>query len=170
MQGNRSDSGILAGTGPLQGTGAPRRLRRRALIGALGLAFGLLALLGGAAASAASPYPPNTVVSTYVDPRYCNGLVSVVTDSGGNLINVCATTGQRIYPVFADYGYWGGYVAPTYVNGYYGYYSQPAYVNGSYPYLGSYPYYGYTGIYSGSYTVVAPNGTPYVLGPPYRVK
>jgi hypothetical protein len=162
MQGYRSD------TGPLKGTGAPPRLRRRVIVGALGLALSLLALIGGvsASASAASPYPPNTVISTYVDPRY--GVVSVVTDQWGNLINVNAATGQRIYPVYADYGYWGGYAAPGYVNGYYGYY--PAYVNGTYPYLGYAPYYGYTGVYSGTYTVVAPNGTPYALGPPYRVK
>lgn len=162
MQGYRSD------TGPHKGTGAPPRLRRRVIVGALGLALGLFALIGGTSASAASPYPPNTVISTYVDPRY--GVVSVVTDQWGNLININAATGQRIYPVYADYGYWGGYAGPGYVNGYYGYYPQPAYVNGYYPYLGYSPYYGYTGLYSGSYTVVAPSGTPYVLGPPYRVK
>jgi hypothetical protein len=162
MQAYRSD------TGPLRGGGAPSRLRRQIIIGTLGLALGLLALIGGASASAASPYPPNTVISTYVDPRY--GVVSVVTDQWGNLININAATGQRIYPVFADYGYGGGYLGPGYVNGYYGYYTQPAYVNGYYPYLGYYPFSGSTGIYTGNYTVVAPNGTPYVLGPPYRVK
>jgi hypothetical protein len=168
MQGNRSDIGIVAGTSPIQGRGAPHRLRRRVIVGALGLAFGLLALIGGASAAAAAPYPPNTVISTYVDPRY--GVVSVVTDQWGNLIDINAATGQRIYPVYADYGYWGGYVGPSYVNGYYGYYPQPVYVNGYYPYPGYSPYYSYTGAYGGTYTVVAPNGTPYVLGPPYRVK
>jgi hypothetical protein len=170
MQGNRSDSGIIR-SGPEGGGGARRRLHRTALLGALVLALGLFALIGGAAASAASPYPPNTVISTYVDPRY--GVVSVVTDQWGNLINVNAATGQRIYPVYADYGPWGGYVAPNYVNGYYGYngvYVQPNYVNGAYPYYGYSPYYGYTGVYRAGYTVVAPNGTPYVLGAPYRVK
>ena len=166
MQGNRSD------TGPLKGTGAPHRLRRHVIIGALGLALGLFAVIGGGAASAASPYPPNTVISTYVDPRY--GVVSVVTDQWGNLINVNAATGQRIYPVYADFAPWGGYVAPNYVNGYYygynGVYVQPNYVNGTIPYYGYSPYYGYTGVYRAGYTVVAPNGTPYVLGAPYRVK
>jgi hypothetical protein len=168
MQSNHSDIGIVAGTGPIQGRGAPPRLRRRVLVGALGLAFGLLALIGGAAASAASPYPPNTVISTYVDPRY--GVVSVVTDQWGNLIDINAATGQRIYPVYADYGSWGGYVGPGYANGYYGYYPQPPYVTGYLPYYGYTPYPGYTGSYSGTNTVVAPNGTPWVLGPPYRVK
>jgi hypothetical protein len=76
-----------------------------------------------ASTTSASGYPPNTVVSTYADPRYCNGLVSVVTDSSGNLIDVCTTTGQRIYPVYPDYGYGftssligANYVAPIVVN------------------------------------------------------
>lgn len=166
MQGNRSNRVVT-------GRGVPRRVRRRALLGALGLAFGMLVLLGGTAATAASPYPPNTVISTYVDPRYCNGLVSVVTDDGGNLINVCTATGQRIYPFYPDYGYGVGYLAPNYLNGYFGsngFVMQPNYTNGFYPYLGYYPYYGNTGTYSGTYTVVAPNGTPLVLGSPYRVR
>src|SRR6476661_508672 len=45
-------------------------------------------------------YPPNTVISTYPDPRYCGGVVSVVAVTSGKLINVCPGTGQRIYPVF----------------------------------------------------------------------
>ena len=53
--------------------------------------------------------PGNSLVTTYVDPRYCfDGLVSVVTDSTGHLINVCTSTGQRIYPVFPDFGGYGG--------------------------------------------------------------
>ena len=54
------------------------------------------------ATTSASGYPPNTVVSTYFDPRY--GTVSVVTDATGNLIDINTATGQRIYPVFSDYG------------------------------------------------------------------
>jgi len=68
-------------------------------------------------------YPPNTVVSTYVDPRY--GVVSVVTDASGNLIDVNAATGQRIYPVFPDYGYGAGYVAGNFIG-------NPAFINGNY--------------------------------------
>jgi hypothetical protein len=86
------------------------------------------ATTGGTTTTAASTtsttgYPPNAVISTYVDPRYCDGLVSVVTDSSGNLIDVCTTTGQRIYPVYPDTGYGfasgligANYVAPTFVN------------------------------------------------------
>jgi hypothetical protein len=70
-----------------------------------------------------SGYAPNAVVSTYFDPRYCgNGLVSVVTDQSGNLIDVCSSSGVRIYPVYADYGYGyaTGYANGYYTNGYYG--------------------------------------------------
>jgi hypothetical protein len=76
-----------------------------------------------ASMTSTSGYPPNTVISTYADPRYCNGLVSVVTDNSGNLIDVCTTTGQRIFPVFPDNGYGftssligANYVAPSFVN------------------------------------------------------
>jgi len=51
------------------------------------------------AVGAQSGFPPSMVVSTYFDPRY--GEVSVVTDASGNLIDVNALTGQRIYPDFA---------------------------------------------------------------------
>ena len=54
------------------------------------------------ATTSASGYAPNTVVSTYYDPRY--GTVSVQTDATGNLIDVNAATGQRIFP-FPDNGY-----------------------------------------------------------------
>jgi hypothetical protein len=67
-----------------------------------GLGLLLLALIP-AAVGAASPYPPNTVVSTYYDARYCGGPISVVSDSGGNLIDVCTATGVRIDPS-APYG------------------------------------------------------------------
>ncbi len=89
----------------------------------------------------ASPYPPNTALRTYVDPRYCDGLVSVVTDSGGNLINVCTTTGQRIFPVFPDFGFGAGFVSPSFVNGNFnnnggfinnGGFVSPSFVNGNF--------------------------------------
>lgn len=74
--------------------------------------------------TASTGYPPNAVISTYFDPRYCgDGAVSIVTDQGGNLINVCTSTGVRIFPVYGNYGYGypGGYGYPVgYVNGYYG--------------------------------------------------
>lgn len=84
-------------------------IRRFALaVASLGL---LMLALAPAAVGADSPYPPNTVVSTYFDARFCgNGEVSVVTDQGGNLVNVCTATGQRIDP--AAYG------APGYPYGY----------------------------------------------------
>lgn len=125
---------------------ASRSLLRWVLAGAASAVLFVLAVMQGAAVGAAAPtaydntvcinyttcypmattntstgYPANTVVSTYVDPRYCNGIVSVVTDSSGNLIDVCAATGQRIYPLFPDYGYGigfgAGFIAPNYVNG-----------------------------------------------------
>jgi hypothetical protein len=50
-------------------------------------------------------------VVSYFDPRYCGeGRVSIVPDKDGNLINVCTSTGVRIYPIYAD-GYPYG-VAP----------------------------------------------------------
>src|SRR3954471_1261892 len=66
-----------------------------------------------AVAPANSGYPPNTVVRSYYDPRY--GFVSVVTDASGNLIDVNSATGQRIYPVYPDYGV--GFVGANYYNG-----------------------------------------------------
>ena len=136
-------------------------------------------------------YPANAVVSTYFDPRYCNGAVSVVTDASGNLIDVCAATGQRIFPVFPDYGngfgngfgsgfVGNGFVGANFVNG--NAFANGGYANGfvnngcpvgNFSCLGSYPFYGYpysTGVYSGNYTVVAPGGKPIVVGAPYRVK
>jgi hypothetical protein len=67
--------------------------------------------------TASTGYPPNAVISTYFDPRYCGDwAVSVVTDQYGNLIDICSSSGVRIYPVYADYGY--GYPV-GYANGYY---------------------------------------------------
>jgi hypothetical protein len=76
-----------------------------------------------APATTSSGYPPNVVVSSYFDPRYCgNGAVSVVTDGSGNLINVCTGSGVRIYPAYPDYGYgYSGAYIPNgnYPNGYF---------------------------------------------------
>lgn len=94
-----------------------RRAMRRPLIAAAGLMLLLLTgILPAMTVGAQSVYPPNTVISTYFDARY--GEVSVVTDASGNLIDVNAATGQRIYPVYADATsvYNGAYVAPAYVN------------------------------------------------------
>jgi len=79
-------------------------------------------------------YPANTVVSTYYDPRY--GVVSVVTDGSGNLIDVNAATGQRIYPVFPDYGYGAGYVAGNFIG-------NPAFINGNGLFNGNYAFNGF---------------------------
>lgn len=110
------------------GRGAHRPTRRRLFVGAAGLALLLLTLLPAMAVGAQSVYPPNTVISTYFDPRY--GEVSVVTDASGNLIDVNALTGQRIFPVYADYtsAYANGYVAPAYTSTY----VAPTYVNANY--------------------------------------
>jgi hypothetical protein len=92
----------------------PRRLAFT--VSGLGL---LLLALAATPLGAASPYPPNTVVNSYVDLRYCGGTITVVSDSGGNLIDVCSDTGQRIFPVAAAYGAPGfnGY-PPAYNSGY----------------------------------------------------
>jgi hypothetical protein len=109
---------------------AVRRLGRRRLLVATGLTMLILTLMVPAVAvGAQSAYPPNTVVSTYFDARY--GEVSVVTDASGNLIDINAQTGQRIYPVYPDYNsaYPSTYVAPAYTNGYAPAYVAPSYVS-----------------------------------------
>ena len=132
-----------------------RFVRQRVTLGAVALALSMLAVLSTAAVGAQTTYPPNTTVSTYVDPRYCGGPISVVTDGGGNLINVCTTTGQRIFPVYPDTGYptnyaGNGYVPPAYTPPATTQYVVPP-VTTSYPYQyanGAYP----TGVYpNGSY-------------------
>jgi hypothetical protein len=47
----------------------------------------------------------------YFDPRYCgDGLIAIVPEkSNGAPINICATSGVRVYPVFGDPGIYGGY-------------------------------------------------------------
>lgn len=105
-----------------------RPARRRLLVVAAGLALLILTLLPAMVVGAQSGYPANTVVSTYFDPRY--GEVSVVTDASGNLLDVNAATGQRIYPVYPDYAsaYTNAYVAPAYVGANsYGYTGTSAY-------------------------------------------
>jgi hypothetical protein len=104
-----------------------RPVRRRVILAVAGLALLLgLLLVPAVSVGAQSTYPPNTVISTYYDARY--GVVSVVTDATGNLIDINAVTGQRIYPIYADYApsvaYTNGVYAPAvYANGYYyGYY------------------------------------------------
>lgn len=72
-----------------------------AFVASLALA---LSLIVPAANVGAGYYPSNALISTYFDPRYCgNGAVSVVTDAGGALINVCTSTGQRILPIYPDF-------------------------------------------------------------------
>jgi hypothetical protein len=80
--------------------GVRRPLRRVFSVAGLALLLGGL-LVPAVGVGASSPYPPNTVVSISFDPRY--GEVSVVTDAYGNLIDVNALTGQRIYPLYPDY-------------------------------------------------------------------
>ncbi len=123
---------------------ASRSLLRWAAVGAASAILFVLAMIQGGSVGAAAPttydnpvcinyttcyptgaptttttttngLPGNAVVSTYVDPRYCNGLVSVVTDSNGTLIDVCTATGQRIYPVFPDYGFGAGFVGSNFI-------------------------------------------------------
>jgi len=149
-----------------------RSPRRGVIAGATGLAMLLLTLVSagsvsaqvgypgypgyGAPVGSQSGYPPNAVISSYFDPRYCgNGAVSVVTDAGGALIDICTSTGQRIIPVYPDfspYGSFGGFPgygspgfvgSPTYS---YGYGFNNGFNNG----FNSYPVYtGFTGFSSG---------------------
>jgi hypothetical protein len=94
---------------------ARRPLRHRFVLAAAGLMLLLgLLLVPAVSVGAQSTYPPNTVISTYYDARY--GEVSVVTDAYGNLIDVNAVTGQRIYPIYADYAPSVAYANYPYVN------------------------------------------------------
>jgi hypothetical protein len=100
-----------------------KRINRKVLAGVVGAAM-LVLTLGSVSASAAAPYgvpyagyagyAGYGAVATYFDPRYCgDGLIAVVPEPhNGAPINICATTGVRVYPVFADYGIYGG-VAPV---------------------------------------------------------
>jgi hypothetical protein len=119
-------------------------------------------------APAQATLPGNSLITTYFDPRYCgDGLVSLVTDATGHVINVCTATGVRIYPVFPDFGGYGGFF-----NGYFGNRAvpyaynwwgagtayAPAYLNGTYAYAGV-PVAPLTGNYLNGYF-----GAPYAFG------
>lgn len=108
--------------------------------------------------------PGNSLLTTYFDPRYCgDGSVSLVTDSTGHVINVCTSTGVRIYPAFPDFAPYGAYGNGFYGNGtgvlpYTGFYGNgyaPAYLNGLYAY-GNVPVAPFTGNYVNGYY-----GAPY---------
>jgi len=110
-----------------------RPVRRRLILTLAGLAMLLgLLLIPAVSVGAQSTYPPNTVISTYYDARY--GVVSVVTDAYGNLIDINAATGQRIYPIYADYAPSVAYTNGVYTNGVYtnGIYAPVTYANGYY--------------------------------------
>ena len=114
---------------------ASRSLVRWAIIGAASAVLFVLALAHSAAVGAQVPYPtvgttttapgtttttsstgypPNALISApYFDNRY--GFVEVVTDGSGNLIDINPSTGQRIYPVFPDYGIGAGFVGANFV-------------------------------------------------------
>ncbi len=109
-------TGLSGGVGPGRDRVMRLPARRHVLVVAAGLALLILTLLPAMAVGAQSVYPPNTVISTYFDARY--GEVSVVTDASGNLIDINAATGQRIYPVYVDYvsAYTGTTIAPAYTS------------------------------------------------------
>lgn len=106
------------------------RINRKLLAGIVGGAL-LVLTLGSVGASAAAPVPYTGYVPygyygyapyaytgvvgapSYFDPRYCgDGRVSIVKDQSGALINVCTSTGQRIYPIYPDYAPYAPYVVP----------------------------------------------------------
>jgi hypothetical protein len=113
--------------------------------------------------TSATGYPPNTVISTYFDPRY--GVVSVVTDGSGNLIDINAATGQRIYPFYPDYGYGYGY-GYGYTNGVNGLYSGNVY-NAYSPWGYGVWYGGYGANYCGTgvYAPACPTNVPNLQPP-----
>src|SRR5690242_15595464 len=103
-----------------------KRINRKFLLGIVGAAL-LVLTLGSVSASAAVPYgcgAPGVAcgvpyagylgyqpgyagygaIATYFDPRYCgDGLIAVVPEPhNGAPINICASSGVRVYPVFAD--------------------------------------------------------------------
>jgi hypothetical protein len=109
-----------------------KRINRKVLLGIVGAAM-LVLTVGSMSASAAVPYgcgAPGVACGVpyagylgytgyagygggpvYFDPRYCgDGLIAIVPEkSNGAPIDICATSGVRVYPVFADYGAFGGY-------------------------------------------------------------
>ena len=128
-------------------------VRRGAVVGVASFAMLLLSLVPAISVGAQSFYPPNAVISSYFDPRYCgNGAVSVVTDAGGSLIDICTSTGQRVVPIYPDYvaapygGYGYGYRQPAYNYNY----NAPTYAYAA-PVYNNTANYGYTtGTYYGS--------------------
>ncbi|MGI8856823.1 MAG: hypothetical protein ACR2JW_13820 [Thermomicrobiales bacterium] len=116
---------------------AGNQAARRVTLGAVVVALSMLAALSSVVVGAQTTYPPNTVVSTYVDLRYCNSSISIVSDSGGNLINVCDATGRRIFPIYPDGGYPAAatqYVVPpaTNANPFANPFTNGAYANGAF--------------------------------------
>lgn len=95
------------------------RINRKLFAGIIGAAL-MVVTLGTVSAGATAPghygygynyYGGVIGGTTYFDPRYCgNGLVSIVPEpSNGAPINICTSTGQRIFPVFPDYVPYGGF-------------------------------------------------------------
>lgn len=109
---------------------SPRRSFRHLRLVAASFALFLIMLVPTVTVGAQTAYPPNIVISTYYDARY--GAVSVVSDASGNLIDVNAATGQRIYPVYADYASGVAYPVPVYTSANsYNYYGASAYSIGN---------------------------------------
>ncbi len=104
----------------------------------------------------------NAVVSTYIDPRYCGGVVSIVTDSGGNLINVCPN-GQRVFPIFPDFGFGAGFVSPSFVNGNF-FNNNGAFINGGFVNTNSAFFNGFNGTFVGNGFNTFPAGGTVVGG------
>lgn len=142
---------------------ALRSIVRWAVLGAAGVIALIIALIQSTAASAATPvaYDTNCIpinfttcvpvggfvttpstapatgsmlVSTYVDPRYCGGIVNIVNE-GGNLINRCPD-GTRVVPIFPDFGlgFAGGFLGSNFITGNVagGFVNSPAFIGPSY--------------------------------------
>lgn len=108
------------------------RINRKLFAGIIGAAL-MVVTLGSISAGATAPVYRNGCVpgvycgspyagnfnyygggfggATYFDPRYCfDGLVSIVREpSNGAPINICTSTGQRIYPIYPDFAPYAGY-------------------------------------------------------------
>lgn len=124
---------------------ASRSLLRWVIVGAASAVLFVLAVMQGISVGAAAPtaydnticinyttcyptttttttattgYPPNTViVAPYFDNRY--GVVEVVTDGSGNLIDINPYTGQRIFPFLPDFvgGIGANFIGANFVGG-----------------------------------------------------
>jgi hypothetical protein len=65
-----------------------------------GVAYGVVPYVAGRYVAPVGYAAPGAY--SYFDPRYCgDGRVSVVPDATGNLINICTSTGARIFPAYA---------------------------------------------------------------------